>query len=413
MTISDHVKDRDPLLASRLREEGLWGLEFTLQSRFGDGYRASSVGLGCWTDCFIGDEDDITARVHNQAYQNYFCGAVEAEASFILKSFDADLSWKCLEDAREDYHLAKARFEEKGIELPSMWEHTYNSGMSQYYAAALWAASSICRMDPSEEWKDETIRLADRLCACQETGTDGVPLKGFFYRDETHRTIVHFSHQSREHSFVQALASALRALPQVPEKAKWEKSLALYGDYMKAIYAKASPYGMLPAGIYHVSEADDEETFNLIHLQSDYKAERGNYIEQLQKGLKLGGGYYLRQFPVWFSFRGNNAILLAEAKAAGIVGRYFGDRELLNIAAEQFYWVLGKNPFCQSLMYGEGYRYGEQDSNYPGTMTGEVPVGIETDRNEDVPYWPSGTNATYKEVWLTPAGRLFSVASEL
>ena len=34
------------------------------------------------------------------------------------------------------------------------------------------------------------------------------------------------------------------------------------------------------------------------------------------------------------------------------------------------------------------------------------------DGNDDVPYWPSGTNATYKEVWLTPAGRLLSVASE-
>lgn len=42
-----------------------------------------------------------------------------------------------------------------------------------------------------------------------------------------------------------------------------------------------------------------------------------------------------------------------------------------------------------------------------------MPVGIETRDNSDTPYWPSGNNATYKEVWLTTAGRWISVVSEL
>lgn len=50
---------------------------------------------------------------------------------------------------------------------------------------------------------------------------------------------------------------------------------------------------------------------------------------------------------------------------------------------------------------------------YPGEMTGEKPVGIETFENKDEPYWPSGNNSTYKEVWLTPAGRRLTIVIEL
>lgn len=46
-------------------------------------------------------------------------------------------------------------------------------------------------------------------------------------------------------------------------------------------------------------------------------------------------------------------------------------------------------------------------------MTGEMPVGIETLEDEDVPYWPTGNNATYKEVWLTPAGRWLAILADL
>lgn len=101
------------------------------------------------------------------------------------------------------------------------------------------------------------------------------------------------------------------------------------------------------------------------------------------------------------------------AKAAALAGNHLQDAALLDIAGEQLYWMAGKNPFCQSLIYGEGERYGQMDANYPGEMTGEMPVGIETRGNGDEPYWPSGNNATYKEVWLTTAGRYLSVAAEL
>jgi hypothetical protein len=138
-----------------------------------------------------------------------------------------------------------------------------------------------------------------------------------------------------------------------------------------------------------------------------------DYAAQLEAGVPLDAQHYLRVFPVWFSFRGNSAVHLAAGKAAALCGRALGDEALLDIAREQLYWALGKNPFCQSLMYGEGYNYPEQAVFLPGTMTGELPVGVQTRDAEDVPYWPQTNNATYKEAWLSVAGKWFSLVASL
>lgn len=82
-------------------------------------------------------------------------------------------------------------------------------------------------------------------------------------------------------------------------------------------------------------------------------------------------------------------------------------------AREQLYWVVGKNPFCQSLIYGEGYRYPQMNSFSSGELTGEMPVGIRSLGNSDEPYWPQTNNACYKEVWMTSAGKWLSLLAEL
>ncbi|MCT6562891.1 endoglucanase, partial [Staphylococcus aureus] len=82
-------------------------------------------------------------------------------------------------------------------------------------------------------------------------------------------------------------------------------------------------------------------------------------------------------------FRGNNAILLSAGKAASIAGKILKDKSLLDIAEGQLQWVIGMNPFGQSMMHGEGYRYAQQYSVLNGEITGEIPVGMETFRNED------------------------------
>jgi len=250
------------------------------------------------------------------------------------------------------------------------------------------------------------------VISCQET-RDDLPMKGFFCRDENKTHIVHFSHQARDQIFTMALAEVCGALAEHENKAVWEEGLRLHGEYLKGLQKYTAPFGMLPAGIHHISEAEDQETFHVVHPKVDYDRERVNYVEQLKQGIDLGDGYYVRIFPVWFSFRGNSAIQLSMGKAASIIGTYFGDEELIEIAREQLYWTLGKNPFGQSLIYGEGNHYGQEYTALLGETVGEMPVGVQTRGNEDLPYWPPANIATYREVWTTPPGRFMWIAADL
>lgn len=393
------------LLPERLIEEAMWGLEFVLKSRFGDGYRATSAGVVRWTNNHIGDEDDVEVRCHNHAFENLLCSGICAIASKLLADRDKELAWKCLQVAKEDYTFGINRFEEVGMELPIMWEHTYSSSKSQYYSLIVWTSSVLFEQTRDEVYAGKAAEYGERLLSCQEQETKAGTFTGFFYRDESRKEIVHYSHQSREYMFAEALERLCRSQPEHRDLPKWEQGIRLYGEYLKQLMEYASPYHMIPAGLYHESEAEYEETFRIMHLLVDYDEQKDNYQKQLKAGVELKDGYYVRNFPVWFSFRGNTAIHLAMGNGAAIAGAYLKDKELLSLAKEQLYWIGGRNPFHQSLMYGEGERYAQQYAVMPGEMTGELPVGIQTNENEDIPYWPHNNNATYKEVWTSSACR--------
>jgi hypothetical protein len=76
-------------------------------------------------------------------------------------------------------------------------------------------------------------------------------------------------------------------------------------------------------------------------------------------------------------------------------------------------WIVGRNPFAQSIMYGEGYDYQPQYATLVGDMTGEIPVGIKTRYNTDTPYWSTMNCYNHKEVWVHPAARLLAVMEDL
>ena len=391
--------DRGSPLYLRLMEEAQWGLDFILRTRFSGGFRATSAGATRFTDNLFGNFDDVAVRVHDHAFENFLFAGVEACAALALRGYDDALGENALRAAREDFAFAREAFDARGVESAHRYEHTYNSGKSQNYAVIVWAACCLCEASGDEGYASEARCTAQKLLLCQEQGC-GAPLAGFFYRDETHKTVVHFNHQSREHQFAQALTSLCRLLPDAPEHAAWERALRLYGDYLKAIAPNTAPFGMMPAGIHRLDESGDQEVFPFLHVDCDFDTEKDNYAAQLAAGRDLGGGFVLRNFPVWFSFRGNNAVLLSAGKAASLIGRYFADEALIQLGREQLYWLWGKNPFRQSLVYGVGERYCRQYAVLCGECVGEVPVGIETRDNEDVPYWPQNNNATFREIWI-------------
>lgn len=408
--LADTVKEKDIVFYKRLMEEAAWGLEFVLRTRFGDGYRGTSAGLVRWTNGILGDGDDIEARVHNHAFENLMCSAICSRAALALEAEDPELAFRCREAAAEDFRFGMERYLEKGMELPIMWEHTYQSSGSQYAAVIVLAAAALYASAKQESYRDTAWEYVQYLLACQET--DGA-VRGYFYRDDTKKAIVHFTHQSREYLFVQALTEYMAVCEDAGQKKRVDGALRLYGSYLEKLMELASPYGMFPAGIYSMDEAEDRETFELLHLLVNFEEQQEHYREQLRAGQSLGGELYVRQFPVWFSFRGNTAVHLALGRAAGILGNYFKKEKYRGMAREQLYWMNGKNPFRQSLVYGEGLRYTGQYAVMAGEMVGEIPVGMETWEDEDIPYWPYANNATYKEVWTSAANRWLWVLAEV
>lgn len=403
----------DGALSLRLLEEAGWGMDFVLRTRFGDGYRASSAGHRRWTDNLLGNFDDVPGRLHRNAFDNYIMAGVEAAGAGAFADTNPELAWKCREAAKEDFAFAQQVFGSEGILRPSFGEHTYNACESQHYAAAAWAAACIYKETGQDEMEEACAGFMKKLLACQER--DGVAggIRGFFYRDESCRTIVHFSHQAREHLFAQAMTKALEVFWQHPDAAQWRDGMLAYASYLKELMGYAAPYGMIPSGIYCDTELEDQETFDLVHPHLDFAAQRAHYKKQLENGIPLGEGYCIKNFPVWFSYRGNNAVLLSMGKSASLLGKALQDARLTEIARGQMYWIAGKNPFGNSFIYGEGSGFGKQYNALMGEMVGEMPVGTQTQEDEDIPYWPMANIACYREVWTTVAGRWLWVAADL
>lgn len=410
----NQYKTKNPVLATRMLEEARWGLDFILKNRYGDGYRASSMGLLIWQDGIVDSFDDITSvRIQNLAFDNFLYSAYEAYAAMTLPD-DPAMKEHLKRVAKEDFDFALKRDREVGFgEFLSMFEHSFNTSESQYMATASWAASMLFKLTGDTYYANKAVEFIKFTLECQETtqiGESGI--KGFFYRDLSKKVIVHYNHQSREQIYMQAMVLLCETQEDHPDYKGWKRSIQLYGGYLKSLMPFTAPYGMLASGVYHINENQDSNSFDHLHLFQPADA-REQYTKQLKNGVQLDREHYLKRFPVWFSiFNGNSAVHLSMGKAAVICGKFLGDEELKQIGLEQLYWVVGKNPFGQSLIYGEGWNYPQKDNFSSGLIVGEIPVGIRTLGNKDIPYWPQTNTSCYKEVWVTSAGKWISLASE-
>lgn len=409
-------KGNEPLY-NRLMEEALWGLDFVLRCRLGDGYRAQRSETNLWNDGIMHTADDEGRHVFsisNGALENFMAATYEAYASLMIEH-DDNLRQRLVTVAEEDYSYAMARFNELGYEelkKPSRG-HIIMTSESQYHAHMSIAASTLYRLTGKQQYADDAAKAIELTLQCQRTE----PLKskdklsGFFYRDLSRKSIVHYTHLSRDYVYMEALAALIDTQPNHADYTRWMNAVKLYADYLKKTMKYVSPYGMLPCGVYNIHEIDDRENFMAVQVWMDTVDEQ-DFEEQMQHGVKLDKEHVLRIFPVWYSFKGNTTIHLSTGKNAAICARLLHDEELKQIAEEQLQWIVGKNPFGQSLMYGEGSNYAQQYTALPGETVGEIPVGIQTYFNEDEPYWPQFNTATYKEVWLSSAARWLMLIAE-
>jgi hypothetical protein len=399
----------------RLMEEAQWGLDFIMKTRLGDGYRMQTWGTNLWTDGLIGTIDDSGRRqveVNNSGFENFLFSGIEAYASMTIEN-DVMLKENLSKIAREDFGFALKRFEELGYNERIPGGHAYMASQSQYMASVSWAASMIYKLTKEQYYADKAAEFIKYTIQCQRTEplNDKDRTRGFFYRDLNKKSIVHFTHQSRDQVYIQALTALCETQPTHPDYAIWANSIKLYGDYLKNIFQYVQPYGLVPSGIYQKDEVKDSVNFYIVQVWVNKDVSK-DFKEQLENGFKLDEEHYLRVFPVWFSFKGNVAVHLATGKAAALCGKFLKDKELINIAEQQLFWIVGKNPFGQSYIWGEGSNYPQLYTALPGEMVGEIPVGMQSRFNEDTPYWPQFNTATYKEVWGSSAGKWFSLISE-
>lgn len=382
------VKGKDNELYERLVDEGRWGLDWCMKTRFGDGYRARWTRIGTWTGNILGDMDDLVLPAAYDPFENFCGAAAEAVGARVFAEEDPAFAEYCLKCAQEDFRLAYEKaFSGRGVSAQTI-------GQGAVAAAELYKACG------DEEVLKRGARMANLVLRCQQqTYPDwDIPIRGFFYDSDRSDRPLAYSHRAHEQSPVMGVALMAEVAPDHPDAPKWREGLALYAEYIKTIAPYTAPYGMLPNAIYKLGGGGrNAEEFDA----------------QIKNGIRLSDDYYLRIMPVAHDFRGYNGTLLTKAKAVTATARVLGDCELNQIAQRQLEWILGLNPFAQCTMYGEGYNYPDLFVMFSHQLVGGIPVGIWADGDHDMPNFPQMNNATYKEVWVHTTSRFLWVLADL
>jgi hypothetical protein len=393
------VNRGNPELVARLIEEAKWGLDWVLRVRFPGGYRMGFAGHNLWTNNIPGDADDRTREAKNNPNANYIAAAAEAIAYRVLKDSDPELAAKSLKTAEEDWSYAIV-----GVEGPSTW-HTPAFAATRVELAGIGITASVelFRATGNQKYAAKAAELASIVTQSQQKRRvgDAFPLSGFFYTGPDRDTLFHQFHRGNDQAAVVALTQLLDALPNHKDWMSWYATVVQYAEYQKRAATTTAPYGVLPSYVYRPSDDVKEvPDSGALHL-----ATREAYRAQVLAGMSMGNDWYLRTFPVWFARRGNFGILLSQAKALSVVARLRNDSSAIDLAQRQAQWIVGRNPFVQSTMYGEGYDWAQQYSVSSGDFVGAMPVGMQSRGNTDLPYWPSQNMYVYKEVWVHPVAR--------
>jgi hypothetical protein len=404
LSLADSLRrhGEDPVLSNRLLAEARWGLSWVLKTRFGGGYRSTGQLVSYWTDGIMGTSDDRFGQAVNDPEWNFRVSGVEALAARVLKDSDPELANRSLMIAEEDWKYAV-----EGLKTAPPLAEVYGAKDElERISFGVVASVELYLATGDDQYAQEAIILGDMVLNSQERTMQPwtIPLTGYFYTSPKRDNLFHRFHIGQEQEPIVALIRLCEAFPDHDKWMKWYSAVVLHSQYyLKPAAVVDEPYAVLPAAVYRESEARlIPEAKNWTPLRA---ADRDSYVQEVRRGIPLGGENYLRRFPVWFDFRGNSSVLLSEAKALSAAGQLRGDLEAENLAQKQAQWLVGRNPFAASVMYGEGYDWTPLYSVRSGQMVGALPVGIETKGFDDAPYWPTQICWTYKEVWTQPVGQ--------
>jgi hypothetical protein len=390
------ARGQDAELRRQIIEEANWGLDWLLKTAAFEGYRPMWLVNGWWSNNEIGDADDNQARVSTGAYAFLTAAAAEAVAFRVLKQFAPDKAAASLARAEKDWRYALERLDKDLAREPSC----------ESASAAITAGIELFRATGDQQYANKVLELAPRIVASQERNylPGARRISGFLYAQPTGRSILHsVTPGARELGQIDALVKLCAAFPDDPNWMKWYSGVALYSEYFYGRIADVfEPYGLLPGGIYG---RDD--------WKNTWEANQSKMKVMLQSGRPVADGYVVRAFPPSATGFGTTHLNLTQATLMALAAHLRGDLTAAQLAERQLQWTLGRNPFSQSFMYGEGYDYVPQYTPMGGDMVGALPVGLGA-RNDDVPHWPAGNNEPSKrEQWVQTVARFINLAGNV
>ncbi len=396
LTMAEKLRTRNdnPALYSRVLEEAKWGLDWVLKTRFGDGYRDVGSINSRRTDNIIGNDDDVVATAQNSPMANFEAATVEAIGYRAFKTTDPAYAEKALKTAKADWQFAA---DGMSSVKPSkdLWRGNFDSNNveDELPSQAILSSVALWKATGDKKYAGFATSLAPVITDAQQRKRPDwdTPLTGFFYTSTAKDRILHYCHRGREQAPTMALTALCDAFPDNPDWMHWYSAVTLYSEYLKTISKYSAPYNMMAASVY----ADTE----YMHVP---ESRQESFRKQVLKGVPLGKGHYLRIFPVWMDYRGNSGTILPQAQAMASAANLRGDLASAQLATRQLEWVIGRNPFSESTMYGEGYDFTPLYTPSSGDIVGALPVGIETKDENDAPYWPVQSMWTYKEIWGHP-----------
>lgn len=410
-------KEKNNEIYDEILDEARWGLNWLLRTRFKDGYRALAVHYSIWRNNVYDpkthyDDNSSVAKgnvAENGAYENFIASAAIALGARVFKNSDPEYSDWCRRCAISDFEFALDGL--KNNYFTKRWGVVPDP---QIYGALVLACCELYLVTNDYKYIDIATSNATKIIDAQEKEYVGneFKLRGFFYEDKEHKHILTYEHRGHEQTPIQALVKLYEVTNDHKDSYEWLNSILLYKEYIEKTQNLIKPYNLIPAQVYNFKMLRKDRFTIPTNYGTDEEI-NASFEGQINNGIPLGNGYYLRRLPIAIQRRGYHATLLSKTKAISSMAKLLNDENLRQIAINQIEWILGKNPFSSSTMYGEGYNYHPLYVAFSLQMVGALPVGFKTYENIDAPYWPVVNNAVYKEIWGHTTGKYLWVLADI
>jgi len=404
----------DADLVARVREEALWGLEWSQRMRFGPGLRCNRAGFSYYTDNIVGTLDDVVQEnVGVEAFQNTLAALASACGATNLAPYNRELAKALLVSAEEDYQAVVSTITAPPTAAQSI-EINQASWRDQSGYLTL-AAVELFRATGASQYADDAARFAKWLLDVQERRfVEDIPIAGYFYEDAARSRLVHEFHDSYEEGGLLALKGLCELLPDHPDWMDWYSGLLIHSEYFCQAGARASaPFNVVPAAVWRladVSVAPPVDRMGVMLARNPNplfptpptpELIRAQTARMFEEGVELGPHHRLRVFPLWPDHirHGASVVQLTKAAALSAAAQLRRGRDLAKLATTQLQWVVGANPLSRSIIFGEGYDYWQNFTVSMPNLVGGMPLGFNS-YADDAPAWPNNAVFPYKEQWI-------------